>query len=659
MTAQDATVSNVAVPFSARLRDETREDHERTESSPFVTAYLAGRVPDRRLRGSPGPAAGPSTRPWSRPRPAPGRSRRGPVPRSAAGPLALPRRGPAPARRRRLAATGSGPARRPRAHAERIRELARTWPGGFIAHHYIRYLGDLSGGRALGSKARKLYQLDDDGVRFYRFDDIASPTEFKDGYRRLLDAAPWSAGRAGTHRGRGADRLPVDRGHVRGARPDGRRERRRLTPSLLAMSSSGPVPVSRARLVALAVVVMALVVGVLVGGLLVLGPVAAQGTAEGSAGQTLSVSRTTGLDPAGEVVTVSGSGYDETKGIYVSFCVLPPPGQKPTPCAGGIDLTGSAAAPSGSPPTRPRTPAGLTTPFGPGGTFEVDITLAAALADGYRLPGHRLRRRDPCRPHAGGRPLGGRVRARVVRGPAHRGRACPARVPAGCRRRPAAVGRRAQACGPVTASVDDVIRPARRPCRSPVLPVTVTDADGRPVTVTDVERILPVNLYGSIAEIVFSLGLGDRVIGRDTSTTFPDAADLPLVTVNGHDLSAEAILELDPSVVLADASIGPGEVFDQLRAAGVTGGHARRAADASRMCPGTSGRSPAALGVAEAGERLIARTQQEIETAIEAVGGTSGRAVDRVPVPPGTGRHLPHHRGRGRTRRDDRGHRRS
>jgi len=78
------------------------------------------------------------------------------------------------------------------AHAGRIREVAHSWPGGFIAHHYIRYLGDLSGGRALGSKARKLYQLDDDGVRFYRFDDIDSPREFKDGYRRLLDAAPWS-----------------------------------------------------------------------------------------------------------------------------------------------------------------------------------------------------------------------------------------------------------------------------------------------------------------------------------------------------------------------------------------------------------------------------------------------------------------------------------
>ena len=56
MTAQDATVSSEAVPFSARLRDGTREDHERAESSPFITAYLAGRVPIERLRRAPGPA---------------------------------------------------------------------------------------------------------------------------------------------------------------------------------------------------------------------------------------------------------------------------------------------------------------------------------------------------------------------------------------------------------------------------------------------------------------------------------------------------------------------------------------------------------------------------------------------------------------------------
>src|ERR1044072_5535958 len=45
MTAHGAPEVVTSVPFSARLRDETREDHERAEGSPFVSAYLGGRVP--------------------------------------------------------------------------------------------------------------------------------------------------------------------------------------------------------------------------------------------------------------------------------------------------------------------------------------------------------------------------------------------------------------------------------------------------------------------------------------------------------------------------------------------------------------------------------------------------------------------------------------
>ncbi|MDI5942896.1 ABC transporter substrate-binding protein, partial [Micromonospora sp. DH15] len=110
----------------------------------------------------------------------------------------------------------------------------------------------------------------------------------------------------------------------------------------------------------------------------------------------------------------------------------------------------------------------------------------------------------------------------------------------------------ATSCGPVTAALPDTDVTPLDPVPTPALPVTVTSADGVATTVTDATRILPVNLYGSIAEIVFSLGLGGNVVGRDTSTTFPAAAHLPVVTPAGHDLSAEAVLALAPTVVLAD-----------------------------------------------------------------------------------------------------------
>ncbi|WP_405936507.1 biliverdin-producing heme oxygenase [Streptomyces sp. NBC_00726] len=76
------------------------------------------------------------------------------------------------------------------AYAERVTECARTWPAGYIAHHYTRYLGDLSGGQIIRDKAEKTWGFarKGDGVRFYVFEEIANPAAFKRGYRELLDA---------------------------------------------------------------------------------------------------------------------------------------------------------------------------------------------------------------------------------------------------------------------------------------------------------------------------------------------------------------------------------------------------------------------------------------------------------------------------------------
>jgi heme oxygenase len=77
-----------------------------------------------------------------------------------------------------------------RAYAERVRECAERWPGGYIAHHYTRYLGDLSGGQIIRDKAEKTWGFEKkgDGVRFYVFEGITNPASFKRGYRELLDA---------------------------------------------------------------------------------------------------------------------------------------------------------------------------------------------------------------------------------------------------------------------------------------------------------------------------------------------------------------------------------------------------------------------------------------------------------------------------------------
>lgn len=169
-------------------------------------------------------------------------------------------------------------------------------------------------------------------------------------------------------------------------------------------------------------------------------------------------------------------------------------------------------------------------------------------------------------------------------------------------------------CGATTAKLAEEDVDPLDPTPTPQLPVTVKSADERDVTVTSADRILAVNLYGSLAEIVFSLGLGDRVIGRDTSTAFPAAARLPLVTPQGHDLSTEAILKLNPTVLIADDSIGPATVLQQIRDAGIP---VVIVDDTQTLeaIPEHIRAVAGALGVAEAGERLVTRVQSEIDTA--------------------------------------------
>lgn len=114
-------------------------------------------------------------------------------------------------------------------------------------------------------------------------------------------------------------------------------------------------------------------------------PAAAAGTsATGPEGQKLTVSQASGLDPAGETVTVSGSGYNTEKGIYVAFCVDNGAGKTPTPCVGGVDMSGESGASvwvSSNPPSYGE---GLAKPYGGSGhkgTFSVRVKVRAKDAN--------------------------------------------------------------------------------------------------------------------------------------------------------------------------------------------------------------------------------------------------------------------------------------
>ena len=75
-------------------------------------------------------------------------------------------------------------------YVERLREVAYEWPAGFVAHHYIRYMGDLSGGQIIRRMLERASGYTTDGLQFYIFGEIPKPKVFKDTYRAKLDAAP-------------------------------------------------------------------------------------------------------------------------------------------------------------------------------------------------------------------------------------------------------------------------------------------------------------------------------------------------------------------------------------------------------------------------------------------------------------------------------------
>ena len=167
--------------------------------------------------------------------------------------------------------------------------------------------------------------------------------------------------------------------------------------------------------------------------------------------------------------------------------------------------------------------------------------------------------------------------------------------------------------GPSTAIVaPSPLQPLADP--RPQLPVTVSSHDRAgdvPVTIGSVQRVLALSLSGNLGDTVYALGLGDRLVGRDVSTSFPGAQALPVVTRDGHALDAESIVALAPDVVVSDGSLGPYDVLLQLRDAGIPVVLVNYATDFAGMYE-TTRQLGAALGLAAEGAALAAGMQQAV-----------------------------------------------
>ena len=186
MTATDTTPT-----FSQTLRERTSDDHRSVERNPFTEALVEGSLPlvgytdllaqhlyvyEQLENPAPAVAADPAVQPLLHPG----------LLRSEALEADLQDLVGADWR------TVHPPTPGTQAYAARVQDVAQGWAGGYVAHHYTRYLGDLSGGQFIGRVVAKAFDLSlDHGGRFAHFEGLGDLTEFKNAYRANLDAAGW------------------------------------------------------------------------------------------------------------------------------------------------------------------------------------------------------------------------------------------------------------------------------------------------------------------------------------------------------------------------------------------------------------------------------------------------------------------------------------
>jgi len=137
------------------------------------------------------------------------------------------------------------------------------------------------------------------------------------------------------------------------------------------------------------------------------------------------------------------------------------------------------------------------------------------------------------------------------------------------------------------------------PAAAPAADVTLTDGLGREVALTTPAETI-ISLSPPVTEMLFAVGAGDQVVGRDTFSDYPaEATNLPDVGGGFSDYDLETILSLQPELVIAgeintpelvqsledlDLTVyylaNPGDLegtFDAIRTIGMLSGHEEQA----------------------------------------------------------------------------------
>ena len=130
-------------------------------------------------------------------------------------------------------------------------------------------------------------------------------------------------------------------------------------------------------------------------------------------------------------------------------------------------------------------------------------------------------------------------------------------------------------------------------------------------------------LGGDITEIVYALGEGGRLGGRDATSTFPEQAKALPDVGYFRQLGAEGVLSLKPDLILAASSAGPPEVLKQIASTGVRIVRLPEAHSPEGLVKKVT-MVAGALGVPEKGAKLASQLTAEIDEAKATIAALPG-----------------------------------
>ncbi|WP_298010770.1 ABC transporter substrate-binding protein [uncultured Aquabacterium sp.] len=144
----------------------------------------------------------------------------------------------------------------------------------------------------------------------------------------------------------------------------------------------------------------------------------------------------------------------------------------------------------------------------------------------------------------------------------------------------------------------------------------MTDVKAAPTATGRPPRL--VTVHGSLTEIAFALKAQATLVGTDTTSAYPPAAQQTTKVGYMRSLSAEGLLALQPTAVLGTEEAGPAVVLAQVRAAGipVTLAASRHrfedVTDKIHLVAQATGRGPAGRDVAASLQRQWQTTQAQV-----------------------------------------------